>query len=125
MLNSIQNQELTRMVNKIVIHTESFVNYQVESISSDRKYKDGVFTLATDEIRLLGVIQGKALIHINYRIEYNVPAIEHYKHIMEGYIITQDENGHPVFTDIPKDFGLPNHYDIADGLSKYLKTTLL
>lgn len=124
MLNSIQNQELTRLVNKIVGHTKSFVNYEVDSLSSDREYKDGVFTLATDKIRIWGFVQNKGSILIDYTVKYNFAISKDYEHILTGSIMTQNENGRVVSTPIPNDFGLPNHFDIADGLIKYLKTTL-
>ena len=117
MLNSIQNQELTRMVNKLDVHTNSFVNYKVESISSDVKYDDGVFKLQTDAIRLVGVIKGKAIIHINYTVKYNFGISSDYEHTLYASIVTKDEDGDFVSNDIPKDV------DSIDTLIRYLKTT--
>jgi hypothetical protein len=118
MLNSIQNQELTRMVNKIATHTSDFVNYEVESISSDVKYNDGNFELQTDKIRLWGFVPKKCAILIDYTLKYNFNISKDYEHTITASIYTQDENERTIHTDISDKF------DDVDGLIRYLNTTL-
>jgi hypothetical protein len=117
MLSEIQNTELTRLINKLVGHTKSFINYEVETISSDREYKDGVFTLATDKIRLWGFVPNKCSILIDYTVKYNFGISKDYEHILSGSIFTQDENNRILSTPIPNDV------DNINALIRYFQTT--
>jgi len=106
------------MVNKLSTHTSDFANYEVESLSSDRKYTDGVYTKSTDNIRLWGYVPGKYAILIDYTIKYYLARKEDYEHTITGSIFSEDENGKFRSTNIPNDV------DSIDALIRYLQTTL-
>ncbi len=112
---SIKNVELTRIINKIDIHSKS-VKFHVKSISSNIEFdNDGVFKGQTDEVHLDGVVQGKYFVILTYTLKYNSGNINDYENIISGKYLTAEYE----IINFPKE--LDNENDLIQYLNTQLK----
>jgi hypothetical protein len=115
---SIQNVELTRIINKIDIHSKS-VKFNVKSISSNIEYDDNyVFKSQTDVVSLNGGIKGKYFVELTYTLKYNFGISNDYENIIDGKYMTKEDGKYKI-TDFPKE--LDNENDLIQYLNTQFK----